>query len=221
MYVRFADSQGFKIEILDEKPSEEHSSICTDSVSLRIEGPYAFGYFKSESGVHRLIRNSPFNAGDARQTSFAAVQVSPDIEDTIDIRVEEKDVEITAQTSGGPGGQNQNKVSSAIRLKHIPTGINIFVRTERDQLSNKKTAFKMLKAKLYDIELKKKQSQKDKLVAAMSDISFGHQIRTVTLTPYTLVKDHRTDFETSDAQGVLDGDIKDFMLAYLQHSANK
>ena len=216
MYSRYADSHGFKLEILDLKNSEEHSSICIDSVSIRVEGPYAFGYLKSESGVHRLIRNSPFNAGDARQTSFAGVAVLPDIEDVIDIRVEEKDIEISAQTSGGPGGQNQNKVSSAIRLKHIPTGINIFVRTERDQLSNKKTAYKMLRAKLYDIELRKKREETEKYVSSLSDVSFGSQVKTYTLTPYSLVKDHRTGYETAGANKVLDGDIQDLILSYLR-----
>jgi peptide chain release factor 2 len=216
MYCRYSDAEGFKIEILSEKPSEEHGAICTDSVSIRVEGPYAFGFFKGESGVHRLIRNSPFNAGDARQTSFAAVYVTPDIEDTIDIKIDEKDIEITAQTSGGPGGQNQNKVASAVRLKHIPSGISIFVRTERDQLSNRKTAMKMLKAKLYDMEMKKKKEELDKKISQQSDVSFGNQVRTYTLMPYKLVKDHRTDFETGDADSVLNGDIRGFMVAFLQ-----
>lgn len=218
MYARFADNQGFKIEILDEERSKEYSSLCIDSISLRIIGNYAYGFFKSEIGVHRLIRNSPFNADGNRHTSFAAVDVNADIEDIIDIKIEEKDIEVSAMRAGGSGGQAQNKVNSACRIKHLPTGINIAVRQERSFPQNKNIAMKMLKAKLYDLEKKKKDQALNNKIDNQSDISFGHQIRSYTESPQAIVKDERTDYQMRDFNRVLDGDIFDFIKSFLKIS---
>lgn len=211
MYMRWALAHNFTVDILTLKPSEEHSSICTDAISIQISGSYAYSKLKKEYGVHRLIRNSPFNAGDARHTSFAAVSVLPDIEDNIEIEIKDADLEWKFQTRGGSGGQHQNKVASCARLKHIPTDINIIVSTERDQLANRKTALKMLKARLYELALKEKQSEKDKLLATQSAIAFGSQIRTYTLNPFQLIKNEQSGYSTNKSQEVLDGDLDELM----------
>jgi len=216
MYVKWAVSEGFECEILDLNPCNDHSAICTDSVSLRFFGKNAYGYLKGETGVHRLIRNSPFNSGSARHTSFAAISVVPDIEDSVEVELNMKDVEVKSQTAGGKGGQNVNRVQSAIRLKHIPTGIIVLSRTERDQSVNKKNAFSILKAKLYDLEMKKKKKEQDKTFEEQLDISFGSQIRTYTESPYSLVKDHRTSFEIKNFEDVLNGNINEFLISTLR-----
>jgi peptide chain release factor 2 len=216
MYLRYADSQGFKTEIIDEQRSEKHSSICTDSVSIRVEGKYAFGYLKNEAGVHRLIRNSPFNAGDAIHTSFAAIAVSPDIEDKIEIKIEDKDVDVQATRSGGSGGQAVNKISSCIILKHIPSGIQIRSQTQASQHENRRLAFKLLKSKLYELEMKKKQSAIDEKMEALTDASFGHQVRSYFLSRDQIVKDHRSEHKETNSDKVLDGDIHAFILSNLK-----
>lgn len=220
MYCRYCDSAGYTIELLDEKVSDENSSMCLDAATIRISGGdgLSYGWFRNENGIFRLIRQSPFSSTGQRHTSFAAVSVLPDIEDDIDIKINENDIECTAQTRGGPGGQNSNRIKSCVRLKYLPLDINILVSNERDFHSNKRTAMKMLKAKLYDIEVQKKNAEKNKLFDNQSVVAFSSQIRTWTLTPFQLCKDHRSEWETNQAQAVLDGDIKEMLEASLRNS---
>ena len=213
MYMRWADSKGFKTEVIDYLDGEEAG---VKSVTIEIEGENAFGYLKSEKGIHRLVRISPFNAAGKRQTSFVSCDVMPDIEDDIDIEINMDDLRIDTYRSSGAGGQHINKTSSAIRITHIPTGVVVQCQNERSQHQNKDKAMQMLKAKLF---LLKQQENAEKVFDIRGDIkeiNFGSQIRSYVLQPYTMVKDHRTNFDIGNAQSVLDGNLDPLISAYLK-----
>ena len=212
MYLRFAERQKFKATIIEASPGEEAG---IKSVTLRIDGDYAYGYLKEEIGVHRLVRISPFDANKRRHTSFAAVFVYPEIDEDIEIEIDPSDLRIDTYRSGGAGGQHVNRTDSAVRITHIPTNIVVQCQNERSQHQNKEKAMQMLRSRLYDFEMKKKQKDLDAQENNKSDIAWGNQIRSYVLHPYQNIKDHRTDMDVGNTQRVLDGDIIDFIKANL------
>ncbi len=212
MYLRYAERKGFKVEILDQQPGDEAG---LKSATVRIEGDYAFGNLSQETGVHRLVRISPFDAAKRRHTSFSAVFVYPEVDEDIEININPDDIRIDTYRSGGKGGQHVNTTDSAVRITHIPTGIVVQCQNERSQHKNKASAMKVLKARLYELEQRNKRVKIDALEDAKSEIAWGNQIRSYVLHPYRMIKDMRTRVETGDTDKVLDGDLDEFIRAAL------
>jgi len=216
MYVRWAEKKGFETDVVELQPGEEAG---IKSATIHIRGDYAYGYLKYEKGIHRLVRISPFDASKRRHTSFASVNVLPELEDDIEIEIKPDDLRIDTFRASGHGGQHVNRTDSAVRITHIPTGIVVTCQNERSQLQNKATALKILKARLYELELEKRIKERQKIQGELKEIGWGNQIRSYVFHPYTLVKDHRTGYETSNGEVVLDGEIDGFIEAELHHFA--
>jgi peptide chain release factor 2 len=212
MYLRWAERRGFKTEIVDEQPGKEAG---IKSATFTVAGEYAYGLLMAEAGVHRLVRLSPFNAGSSRETSFASIFVYPDIQEDVEIEVNEKDLRVDTYRSSGAGGQHVNVTDSAVRITHLPTGIVVTCQNQRSQHQNREVAMHILKSRLYDLEMEKRQAENAQLEESKRDISFGSQIRNYVLHPYRLAKDVRTKHETADVDGVLDGDLDEFIKQYL------
>lgn len=211
MYLRWAERHGYKTEVMDELEAEGGLK----SITIQISGDFVYGYLKGEGGIHRLVRISPFDANARRHTSFASVYVYPVLDDTIEVDIRPEDLRVDTYRAGGKGGQHVNKTDSAVRFTHIPTGIVVACQTERSQIMNRQSCMNMLKARLYEYYRAQKEEENAKFAAEKKDISFGSQIRSYVFCPYTMVKDHRTKYNVGNIQGVMDGDLDDFMNAYL------
>lgn len=212
MYLRWAERKGFKVEILDEQSGSEAG---LKSATFRVSGDYAYGLLATEAGVHRLVRISPFNSGGSRETSFASMFVSPEIDENIEVNIEDKDLRIDTYRSSGAGGQHVNVTDSAVRITHLPTNIVVTCQNQRSQIQNRAVAMQVLRSKLYELELEKRRAETADLEANKMDISFGSQIRNYVLHPYKLVKDTRTKYEQTNVEAVLDGEIDEFMKEFL------